>query len=179
MGSARQGAGSEGVPEVQEPILGYATPAGADQPKREAAQGRASCRRNNLASCPYRAQNSKGLTIMPGLNEQASAFGCPDLIHLAGEPTADNLEYLDLLSGRAESPLLPDAVAEFQGRPVMYLVDGGDRRGRDELTADAIRDLQQLLANRSEQSCLAVIRPGSLDVYPINLDRKKLMKFAP
>ncbi len=116
---------------------------------------------------------------MPGLNEQASAFGCPDLIHLAGEPTADNLEYLDLLSDRSESPLLPDAVAEFQGRPVMYLVDGGARLGRNEPAADAIRHLQQLLANRSEQSCLAVIRPGSLDVYPINLDRETLMKFQP
>lgn len=115
---------------------------------------------------------------MPSLDEQARAFGCPDLIPLAGEPTASHLDYLDLLPGKTKPQLLPDAVAEFQGRPVMYLLDGGIEGGRQELTAEAILDLQQLLANRSELACLAVIRPGSLDVYPINLDRETLREFS-
>ena len=34
--------------------------------------------------------------------------------------------------------------------------------------------LQQLLANRGEHACLGVVRPGSLDLYPINLDRQAL-----
>jgi hypothetical protein len=74
------------------------------------------------------------------------------------------------------APLRPEAVAEFQGRPVMYLVDeeaAGKARNRDD---DAVRKLQQLLANRSEQACLAIVRPGQLDVYPINLDRKELAR---
>jgi hypothetical protein len=115
--------------------------------------------------------------MMPSLNEQARAFGCPDLIPLASEPTAAHLDYLDLLPGRASPRLLPDAVAEFQGRPVMYLLDGGIQGARQPLTSEAILDLQQLLANRSELACLAVIRPGSLDVYPINLDRETLKEF--
>lgn len=114
---------------------------------------------------------------MPSLDEQTRAFGCPDLIPLAGEPTAAHLDYLDLLPGKAKRQLLPDAVAEFQGRPVMYLLDGGIEGRRQELTAEAILDLQQLLANRSELACLAVIRPGSLDVYPVNLDRGTLKEF--
>jgi len=113
------------------------------------------------------------------LAEQVRAYGCPELVHLAGVPTPVHLEYLDLLRDRSSARLLPEAVAEFQGRPVLYLVDdeaASDARGRD---ADAVQTLQQLLANRSEQACLGIVRPGSLDVYPINLDRRQLAKTAP
>ena len=61
----------------------------------------------------------------------------------------------------------------------MYLVDdeaAQEARNRD---ADAVQNLQQLLANRSEQACLGIVRPGQLDVYPINLDRKQLAKATP
>ena len=59
----------------------------------------------------------------PTLDERVKAYGCPDLVDLASNPTSAHLEYLDLLPDRSPSPLLPDAVAEFQGRAVMYLVD--------------------------------------------------------
>ena len=114
----------------------------------------------------------RGSASSSRLNEQVRAYGCPEVIDLAGEPTSAHVEYLDLLPERSSSPLLPEAVAEFQGRPVMYLLDGS----RD---AEAIRGLQQLLANRSEQACLGIVRPGSLEVYPINLDRRQLAKAVP
>jgi type I restriction-modification system DNA methylase subunit len=113
------------------------------------------------------------------LMEQLGAYGCPEPIHLAGEPTAAHVEYLDLLPNRSSAPLLPEAVAEFQGRPVIYLLDAkaaDEASGRD---AVAVPNLQQLLANRSEQACLGIVRPGQLDVYPINLDRKQLAKAPP
>ncbi|MGA7700579.1 MAG: N-6 DNA methylase [Thermoguttaceae bacterium] len=113
------------------------------------------------------------------LMEQIGAYGCPEPIHLAREPTSSHIEYLDLLPNRSSAALLPEAVAEFQGRPVMYLVDdeaAQEARNRD---ADAVQNLQQLLANRSEQACLGIVRPGQLDVYPINLDRKQLAKATP
>ena len=113
------------------------------------------------------------------LTEQTRAYGCPELVDLAGVPTASHIEYLDLLPGRSTAALLPEAVAELQGRPVMYLVAdevAQDARRRD---ADAVRKLQQLLANRSEEACLGIVRPGQLDVYPINLDRKQLAKVPP
>jgi hypothetical protein len=101
-------------------------------------------------------------------------LGCPDPIWLDAEPTPAHMEYLDLLPHKSAQSPMPDAVAEFQGRPLLYLVDGFDETGGQRLQARQIADLQQLLANRSEHACLGVVRPGSLDVYPINLDRKEL-----
>lgn len=114
-----------------------------------------------------------------GLEKQAAAFGCPSLVHLGVEPTAAHIDYLDLHRQRASAVLLPDAVAEYQGRPVIYLLDAVGEKALFTADAEAIRDLQQLLANRSEQACLGVVRPGSLDVYPINLDREKLERTPP
>lgn len=107
------------------------------------------------------------------LNGHARAFGCPELLLFASEPTVSHLDYLDLLHGKGpRASLLPDAVAEFQGRPLLYLVDGFD----DGATPQRIADLQRLLANRGEHACLGVVKPGSLDVYPINLNQKALAK---
>jgi hypothetical protein len=81
------------------------------------------------------------------------------------------LDYLDLLPAKyPRGAVLPDAVAEFQGRALLYLVDGSGANG----TPEHINRLQQLLANRGEHACLGIVKPGSLDVYPINLDRKAL-----
>ena len=44
--------------------------------------------------------------------------------------------------------------------------------------AHDIQNLQTLLANRSEHACLGVVKPGSLEVYPINLDRQVLSQAA-
>ena len=69
-----------------------------------------------------------------------------------------------------EADRLPDAVAEFQGKPVMYLIDA--KSGEPDF-ADRI-DLQQRLANRGDHAVLAIVRPGELVIYPLNLDRKTL-----
>jgi hypothetical protein len=111
------------------------------------------------------------------LNQAAKAIGCPELIHLDSPANPRQLEYLDLLPGRA--PTLPQAVAEFQGRPILYLLAGVEDNGQPRTTTNQIADLQHLLANRSEHACLAVVKPGQLDIYPINLDRKKIEEVAP
>ena len=113
------------------------------------------------------------------LTEQVRAYGCPELVGLRGEPTPSNLEYLDLLPNRSSAPLLPEAVAEFQGRPIIYLVDEEAAAKARNSDACAVQKLQQLLANRSDPACLGIVRPGSLDVYPINLDRKQLANVGP
>jgi hypothetical protein len=112
------------------------------------------------------------------LQREARKLGCPDLVELSSDSdNADHLDYLDILPGRCDAKLLPDAVAEFQGRPVMYLVDSieGDVAGYNV----HIADLCQLLANRSEHACVAIFRPGQVDVYPINLDRKLVATAEP
>lgn len=105
------------------------------------------------------------------LSSSARAFGCPSLLFLDGEPIPAHLDYLDLLPGKhPKGTVLPDAVAEFQGRALLYLIDGAG----PAVTPQYIERLQQLLANRGEHACLGVVKPGSLDVYPINLDRQAL-----
>jgi hypothetical protein len=107
------------------------------------------------------------------LTGQSAALGCPELILLGAERDSSQLDYLDLLP-KAGSPLLPDAVAEFQGRPLLYLVDDVDEIGSPHLQPTQIQSLQRLLANRGEHACLGVVKPGSLEVYPINLDRRAI-----
>jgi hypothetical protein len=105
------------------------------------------------------------------LNSSARAFGCPSLLFFDGEPTPAHLDYLDLLPAKhPKGTVLPDATAEFQGRALLYFVDGAGPTA----TPQHIERLQQLLANRGEHACLGIVRPGSLDVYPINLDRQAL-----
>jgi hypothetical protein len=123
--------------------------------------------------------NGSGTNGSFHLMEQLGAYGCTELIHLKGEPTAALVEYLDLLPSRTSAPLLPEAVAEFQGRPVMYVLDADAAEKASNRDAIAVRRLQQLLANRSEQACLGIVRPGSLEVYPVNLDHRQLAKAAP
>ncbi|MDX8527757.1 N-6 DNA methylase [Mesorhizobium sp. MSK_1335] len=104
-------------------------------------------------------------------------IGCPELIALDGPPSAAHLNYLDLMSGRRANDLWPNAVAEFQGRPILYLVDG--LTDRDQPSDAQVRDLGQLLANRSEHAVLGVVRPGELTLYPINLSRAELDDATP
>ena len=72
------------------------------------------------------------------LTTHAQALGCTDLIQLDAEPTVSHLEYLDLLPKKSDTCVLPDAVAEFQGRPLLYLVDALDEMGRPRFQAHDI-----------------------------------------
>lgn len=111
--------------------------------------------------------------VIEHLNTQVQCFGCPKVVPLSRPTTIPaQIQYLDLLppSGAPADVLLPQAVAEFQGRAVMYLLaDDGRTHTREQ-----IRDLQQRLANRGEHAVLAVARPGDLTLYPLNLNRSEL-----
>lgn len=111
-------------------------------------------------------------TTLARLEREMSKIGCPQLIALDGSPSADHLNYLDLMATRRPTGLRPHAVAEFQGRPILYLVD--DMGDHTHPTDEQVRDLGQLLANRSEHAMLGVVRPGELTLYPINLSRAEL-----
>jgi hypothetical protein len=108
------------------------------------------------------------------LADAVKAFGCPGIVSLRDNQkhSPDHVPYLDLLSDQvqAEVSRLPDAVAEFQGKPVMYLLDAeaGEPDPSERIS------LQQRLANRGDHAVLAIVRPGELALYPLNLDRKTL-----
>ena len=102
------------------------------------------------------------------LIDTAKEFGCHDVVLLDGEPTPRHLDYLDLLKVSGNGSLKVDAVAEFQARPLLYLV--AESRAQ-QLDKARIIELQHILANRGERAHLGVLSPGELNVYPINLDR--------
>lgn len=114
------------------------------------------------------------VSAIADLQRHADAFGCPKLIALDGPQTDAHLDYLDLTGSRTNAQLLPDAVAEFQGRPLLYLLDDV-KHGSASSTDQHAHDLGQLLANRSEHAVLGVVRPGELTLYPVNLDRAVLV----
>lgn len=103
--------------------------------------------------------------------EAAKAFGCHDVIRLDREPTPRHLDYLDLLKISEKGGLRVNAVAEFQSRPLLYIVSGDHIRNSD---TEKLLDLQCLLANRGELAYLGVLSPGELNVFPINLNRSIL-----
>lgn len=112
------------------------------------------------------------------LADAIRGFGCPReaFVSLRNEQkkSPSHVPYLDLLSDQvqAEAKRLPDAVAEFQGKPVMYLLDSQAGEPDPEVRIE----LQQRLANRGDHAFLAVVRPGELVLYPLNLDRETLNK---
>lgn len=107
------------------------------------------------------------------ISETAGFFGCHDIVQL-DEPTPRQLDYLDLMKPHDVSGRLKvDAVAEFQDRPLLYIVSGNQLQN---FAPDKILDLQCLLANRGERAYLGILAPGELNVYPINLNRSILAK---
>lgn len=99
------------------------------------------------------------------------AFGCHDVVLLDEEPTPRHLDYLDLLKVSRRGDLKVEAVAEFQSRPLLYIISDDQIRNFGN---NKILDLQCLLANRGERAYLGILSLGALNVYPINLDRSVL-----
>ncbi|WP_312548861.1 hypothetical protein [Massilia sp.] len=102
---------------------------------------------------------------------QASGAEQGSIVLLDGPATPRHIRYVDLLQPveHIDAVVLPDAVIEAGGSPVMYVVRH-DRLGDAGL--DANRRLAQLirvLACRADARFLAVVRPGALDVYPVTL----------
>ncbi len=104
--------------------------------------------------------------------DTVKAFGCHDVVLLNDEPTPRHLDYLDLVKVSTHGSLKVDAVAEFQSRPLLYIVAGHQVRNPDN---KKMLNLQCLLANRGERAYLGVLSPGELNVYPINLNRSILV----
>jgi N-6 DNA Methylase len=99
-----------------------------------------------------------------GLVDELGPFGAPPsgVVALATKPTPAHLPYLDLCSGKSRGPRLPDAVVELERRPVLYVI-------RDAGGDSEIRRLQRVLAQRGQADYLAVLTPGQLVIYPLDL----------
>jgi hypothetical protein len=92
------------------------------------------------------------------------AYGCTTMVELDRRIDNDpaQLDYLDLIPPRGSRQVWIDGVAEHQGIALLYLVDGRENASRAPLA-----EVQKQLANRSDPAWLGVVRPGSLEIYPI------------
>lgn len=105
---------------------------------------------------------------------EVRSYGCHDVVSLVSDPSPNQIEYLDLLKIHDNGTLNVEAVAEFQSRALLYIVNGN--KLENKTYKEEILNLQCLLANRGEKAFLGVLKPGELNVYPVNLDRQFLEK---
>jgi hypothetical protein len=96
------------------------------------------------------------------------------LLDLTETPSSRLLDYLDLLPKENvpadESGVLPDGVAESQGRPLLFIVNESRLLQAQGDPTKQLKVLRRKLASRGDRAYLAVIRPGELSVVPVSLD---------
>jgi methylase of polypeptide subunit release factors len=101
------------------------------------------------------------------LAKRLAAYGCTSdvIIRLDEKLSAPGqLNYLDLLPKQSNHTPVLTAVAEHQGTALLYLVDAS---GDVKSDADSLAAVRRRLANRSDPAWLGVVRPGSLEIFPI------------
>jgi len=93
-------------------------------------------------------------------------------IHLFNDPKPELLDYLDLIKPRGQDKqngLLPDGVAESQGRPLLFFVNESQLLLSPEEKEAEFGQLRRILACRGDRAYLARVRPGELSVIPVSL----------
>jgi hypothetical protein len=99
------------------------------------------------------------------LAQRLAAYGCTEFIRLDEKLTRpEQLDYLDLLPKQSNHVPVLTAVAEHQGAALLFLVDATSDVKSDTASLAAVR---RQLANRSDPAWLGVVRPGSLEIFPI------------
>ena len=101
------------------------------------------------------------------LAQRLAAYGCTSdvIIRLDEKLSAPGqLDYLDLLPKKSNERPVLTAVAEHQGTALLYLVDAS---GDVKSDAESLAAVRRQLANRSDPAWLGVVRPGSLEIFPI------------
>lgn len=99
------------------------------------------------------------------LEQRLAAYGCTSFIRLDEKLSKpEQLDYLDLLPKQSNHTPVLTAVAEHQGAALLYLVDASSDVKSDATSLAAVR---RQLANRSDPAWLGIVRPGSLEIFPI------------
>ena len=94
-------------------------------------------------------------------------------LRLLGDAVGPELvDYLDLVKPRSPTgrpELLPDAVGESQGRPLLFVINES-RLARPAAEQESqLKHLRRILACRGDRAYLARVRPGELLVTPVSL----------
>ncbi len=99
------------------------------------------------------------------LAKRLAGYGCTDFVRLDEKLSRpEQLDYLDLLPMRSNEHPALTAVAEHQGTALLYLIDACEDGKHD---AKSLAALRRQLANRSDPAWLGVLKPGSLEIFPI------------
>ena len=100
-------------------------------------------------------------------------FGAdPSALRLLDDDGPELLSYATLVTARRSDHAtlgVVEAVYEWQGAPLVFLVAADSLENEDQL-----QRIRRLLAMRGDAPYVAVVAPGSLDVYRVTLDRKSL-----
>ena len=108
---------------------------------------------------------------MTDIATSLAKFGAdPAALRLLDDDSPDLLPYATLVTARrSEDAVLGvvGAVYEWQGAPLLFIVDDELLDGEDQL-----HRIRRLLAMRGDAPYLGVVAPGKLDVYRIALDKK-------
>ena len=100
-------------------------------------------------------------------------FGAdPSALHLFDDECPELLPYATLLAARRGDHAtlgIVEGVYEWQGEPLVFLVDEDSLESDDQL-----QRVRRLLAMRGDAPYLGVVAPGTLLIYRIALDKKSL-----
>ncbi len=108
------------------------------------------------------------------LDERLAYYGFSEIIRLDEKLTsAEQLDYLDLLPKQSNHTPVLTGVAEHQGAALLYLVDAS---GEVKSDAASLAALRRQLANRSDPAWLGVLKPGSLEIFPIGFQETAASK---
>ncbi len=93
----------------------------------------------------------------------------------SGTTSPELLDYLDLVEPRhreSAPSLMPDGVAESQGRPLLFFVNHSRLAQAADEQRSQLDHLRRSLACRGDRAYLAVVRSGTLDVVPVSLGER-------
>lgn len=82
-----------------------------------------------------------------------------------------SIDYLDFKPSASldSEELIPDAVAENQGRPLLYIINSSNLSPETDDQRLQLRLLRRRLGSRGERAYLGILEPGQLTVFPISL----------
>jgi SAM-dependent methyltransferase len=104
------------------------------------------------------------------LKSELQNYGVTNVRLFGDSVKPELLDYLDLVGSRESAGLLPDGVAESQGRPLLFFVNESRLAQTPAEQEKNYAELRRKLACRGDRAYLARIRPGELKVVPVSLD---------
>ena len=78
--------------------------------------------------------------------------------------TPDHLDFLGLMKAAADHQFAPDAVVMHDNQPFVYVLDA---RAANAVPDHEVQRMLRLLSLRSDAPYLALVRPGSVQVYAL------------